>query len=235
VSTFNQLLSAVQDPAATDIVLAPGRYNVASTLPISDRGRTLTIRSLRPLAAELDANHTCHILHIQNSNVQLDGLWLRRGRALLGGCLSVSGPSALSTVLTIERSRFSECVADDTGGGNIDGFGGAIHSGGSGVTINIMHSTITACVAYRGGGIFLYADSNVLNMADSIMDGNNAVTMGGALCPRRVSSVSIVRSTFTRNMATWVRRRLEFTLFRAYALFLPCALPSPLTCSAVAE
>ena len=77
VSTFDQLRSAVQDLTVIDIALAPGHYAVTSPLYITG-ARTVTIRSLLPLAAELDANYAGHVLVIQTTNVHLDGLWLRR-------------------------------------------------------------------------------------------------------------------------------------------------------------
>ena len=77
VQPGDDLVSAVANAASgSEIVLADGTYNLASTISI---GKDITIRAKNTGMAVLDGQTSVRVLHISSGNVQLIGVNVTRG------------------------------------------------------------------------------------------------------------------------------------------------------------
>ena len=73
----DDLVSAVANATSgSEIVLADGTYNLASTISI---GKDITIRAKNTGMAVLDGQTSVRVLHISSGNVQLIGVNITRG------------------------------------------------------------------------------------------------------------------------------------------------------------
>jgi predicted outer membrane repeat protein len=220
----NNIQAAINSGLYSEIVLSPGTYNQLVT--VSAGG--LTIRSTDPGdpgvvdATILDGQFLGSSVVYCTSGVDdtfvLEGLTIRNGEAY-----GASGPANRGGGLdcedaspTVRNCVFENNEADSAGGafyvnggsptftdcmfrGNIAPYGGAMYCNNSNVSMSgCMFDGNMAGV--EGGAMRLY--TGTFTITECAFTGNSSTEFGGAISRRSTSTLTVLRSRFTNNIAS---------------------------------
>ncbi|MCA9189723.1 MAG: hypothetical protein KDA99_29070 [Planctomycetales bacterium] len=176
-------------PGPDTITFAPGLNGTihlnGSAQPALQSDLTITGPGANVLT--LNGGAESSILTAVGTSIQVSGLGLSNGNAIIGGALTVE----TGAVVTIDASDFNSNTA--TGNGTTNGDGGAILNRG---TLTIRNSTLRNNSAVNGGAIFNAVGGNLI-VQNSTLAGN-AATFGGGLY-NTLGVASFLNSTIAYN------------------------------------
>ena len=155
-------------------VVIQNAFSSAALAPIDVAGGVLTLVS-------------CHLMNNQSQNTP-------------GGALYAASSTVTIANTFFDGSVLSDAVGSVVCGGGVFGSGGAIYLASS--SADISYSTIQGGIACRGGGIFFSGSStNTLNIRNSTILQNSAVTSGGGIYLGGSGNVILLFDTIGNNLA----------------------------------
>jgi CSLREA domain-containing protein len=193
-SLRDAVLAANQADGFDVIVLGPGTYQIAGAAGenLAASGDLDILDDLTIVGASAESTilqgSTDRVLEVHaGTQAEIIGVTIRGGQVSGdGGGIRNAGQLSLSRVLV-------------TGNRANGGAGGGIHSNGTGSTLTVAQSAITANIASGvGGGI---AIGELMTLTDSTLSGNSAGTTGGGIHSFDNTDAQIVNATITANQA----------------------------------
>ncbi len=200
VTEFQTALTTAGNNGENDIiVVAPGTYNVGTTLTYySTENYSLTITGSSSATTILDGGGTIRIIHLQTTtasgDISISGITFTHGNSTYGGV----GLNIESATIQISNCVFTGSVATDFGGGL------GIYSVTGEIFIDECTFTNNSSSGNDAGGLYVGTDGGYISLTNSTFTNNSALgdDAGGCmLYSDNAGTVIMHGNTFSSNIA----------------------------------
>ncbi|PKP02729.1 MAG: hypothetical protein CVU11_10775 [Bacteroidetes bacterium HGW-Bacteroidetes-6] len=200
ITEFQTALTTAGNNGENDIiVVAPGTYNVSTTLTYySAENYSLTITGSSAATTILDGGGTIQIINLQTTtasgDITLSGITFSHGRSTYGGV----GLNIETAIIQISNCVFTGSVATDFGGGL------GIYSVTGEIYIDQCTFTNNSSSGNDAGGLYVGTDGGLISLTNSTINNNSALgdDAGGCmLYSDNAGTVIMHGNTISSNLA----------------------------------